>query len=75
MGGLLLANSAAFIEDIPFEAIEKENHNLTFSQVVDQAFHASAMNCFGAVGLYAVVLIFCLIQVFFNVKVSQLNKN
>ena len=71
MGGLLLAKSAAFIEDIP---IEEEEENVTFTEAVDEGFHKSAMNCFGAVGLYGGLLIFCLIQVFFNVRLSQINK-
>jgi len=72
VGGLMLAKSAAFIEDIPMGHSEN-NTTSSFFEEMDEGFKAAASNCFGAVGLYAVCLIFCLVQVFFNVKVANMN--
>ncbi len=75
MGGLMLANSASFIEDIPME--EEHGHNKTdsraFFDAMEKGYKASATNCFGATAMYAGCLVFCLIQVFFNVKVANMN--
>lgn len=62
----MYAESAAFIEDIPIE----ENYT-DYKEMLTKGFNHSAVNCFGAVGLYGGCLIFCLIQVWFNVKLSQ----
>lgn len=72
MGGLMLANSASFIEDIP---MDEHGHNTTeaFYEDMKHGFKTSATNCFGATAMYAGCLVFCLIQVFFNVKVSNMN--
>ena len=70
----MLAKSAAFIEDIPI--IEEHNstdHTMAFNKAIDAGFQTSATNCFGAVGMYVGCLVFCLIQVFFNVKVANIN--
>lgn len=66
----MFAKSAAFIEDIPMV----ENHNETYHDMLNNGFKQSATNCFGAVALYGGCLVFCLIQVFFNVKLSQLKQ-
>lgn len=63
----MYAHSAAFIEDIPHE---KES-NETIGEALEKGFNQAAVNCFGAVALYGGCLIFCLIQVWFNVKLSQ----
>ena len=68
----MLAKSAAFIEDIPMGGGEK-NSTSSFFEEMDEGFKSAATNCFGAVGLYAGCLVFCLIQVFFNVKVANMN--
>jgi ribonuclease kappa len=70
VGGLLSAKSAAFIEDIPIE----EHGEGSFEKAVDKAYEHSAINCYGAAGLYVVILMFCLIQVWFNIKVAAQKK-
>ena len=70
VGGLLSAKSAAFLEDIPMS----EEHNVTFKEALDKGFQQAATNCYGAVGLYVACLIFCGIQVFFNIKAASINK-
>lgn len=70
VGGLLSAKSAAFIEDIPMV----ESHNVTYKEMMDHGFKQAATNCYGAVGLYGACLVFCGIQVFFNIRASALNK-
>ncbi|CAF0760849.1 unnamed protein product [Brachionus calyciflorus] len=71
VGGLLSAKSAAFIEDIPkFE----EEHNTTFKELLDKGYNQAATNCYGAVGLYGACLLFCGVQVFFNIKAASMNK-
>ncbi len=71
----MLANSASFIEDIPME--EEHGHNKTdsraFFDAMEKGYKASATNCFGATAMYAGCLVFCLIQVIFNVKVANMN--
>ena len=66
----MYANSAAFIEDIP----KKEVNTTQYPQMLKDGFNQAAQNCFGAVALYGGCLVFCLIQVFFNVKLSQENQ-
>jgi hypothetical protein len=66
MGGLFYAKSAAFLEDIPLE----ENHDESFGAAIDTAYKKAATNCFGAVGLYAGCLVFCGIQVVFNLRLA-----
>lgn len=70
VGGLLSAKSAAFIEDIPIE----EHGEGSFEKAVDKAYEHSAINCYGAAGMYVVILMFCLIQVWFNIKVAAQKK-
>lgn len=64
----MTAKSAAFIEDIPM--IEGES----YGKELEHGFNAAARNCFGAAGLYVVCLVFCGVQVFFNVRASQLKQ-
>lgn len=70
VGGLLSAKSAAFLEDIPMN----ENSNKTFLEELNHGFSTAATNCYGAVGLYGACLIFCLVQVYFNVKLSSMKQ-
>lgn len=67
VGGLLSAKSAAFLEDIP----EVDDEALKYEERLNKGFDLAATNCYGAVGLYAACLIFCGIQVFFNIKASS----
>ncbi len=71
LGGLLSVKSAAFIEDIP---IKEGGHEEHYRQEINDAYAAAARNCFGATGLYVACLIFCGVQVFFNVRASQLKQ-
>jgi hypothetical protein len=64
MGILLYVQSAAFIDDID---IEDSNGTITEEQL-KESFHASAVNCWGAAGLYVITLIISIIQVVFNFK-------
>jgi hypothetical protein len=68
----MFVKSAAFIEDIPMGDESEHNTTEAFYHAMDEGFKASATNCFGAVGMYVGCLIFCLIQVFFNVKVANM---
>ena len=70
MGGLLSAKSSAFLEDIP----KIEAHNATFKEILDNGFSKAATNCYGAVGLYGACLIFCIIQVYFNIKLASMKQ-
>ena len=70
VGGLMSAKSAAFLEDIPMS----EEGNRTFAEELDHGFATAATNCYGAVGLYGACLIFCIIQVWFNVKVASMKQ-
>ena len=69
LGGLLTVKSAAFIEDIP--KVEAE----TYGEELEKGYQAAARNCFGAVGLYGACLVFCGVQVFFNVRAAQLKQH
>ena len=74
MGGLMYANSASFIEDIhKDEEIDSTNTTL-YTKMLKDGYNHAATNCFGAVALYGGCLIFCLVQVWFNVKLSQQNQ-
>lgn len=68
VGGLLSAKSAAFIEDIP----KVEEHSMSYEEQLNKGFDLAATNCYGAVGLYVGCLIFCGIQVFFNIKAASM---
>jgi ribonuclease kappa len=70
LGGLLTVKSAALIEDIPME----EHGHEDFGHALETGYKSAARNCFGAVGLYAGCLIFCGIQVFFNVRANQIKQ-
>jgi hypothetical protein len=59
------ARSASFLEDIPME----ENAT-NYTHAITEGFNHAATNCYGAVGIYVVVLAFCLIQVWFNLKLA-----
>jgi hypothetical protein len=65
------AKSAAFIEDITISHEEE----IPFNQRVDTGFQHAATNCYGAAGIYVAVLIFCAIQVIFNLKLSATKQN
>ena len=65
MGILLYTQSAAFIDDISVE--ENENGTLT-GEIITEGFHASAINCWGAAGLYVITFVISVIQVVFNFK-------
>ncbi len=67
----MLAQSAAFIEDIP---MEESLIGKNFTEALTHGYTQAATNCFGAVALYGGCLIFCLVQVWFNVKLSEQNQ-
>ncbi len=66
----MTAKSAAFIEDITIS----NDETIDFNQRVDTGFQHAATNCYGAAGIYVGVLIFCAIQVVFNLKLSATTK-
>ncbi len=74
VGGLMYANSASFIEDIPKNEEIDSNNRTEFTKMLTDGYNQAATNCFGAVALYGGCLIFCLIQVWFNVKLSEQNQ-
>jgi len=67
----MLANSAAFIEDIP---MEEGLSGANYTEALHEGYKHAATNCFGAVAMYGGCLVFCLIQVWFNVKLSEQNQ-
>ena len=65
------AQSAAFIEDIKISDDEK----IPFESRLETGFNHAATNCYGAAGIYVLVLIFCAVQVIFNWKVAANKQN
>jgi hypothetical protein len=64
MGVLLYIQSAAFIDDIHVG----EKNGSSYEEEVVEGYHASAINCWGAAGVYVITFVISLIQVIFNFK-------
>ena len=64
------ARSASFLEDIPMS----EGGNKTYTEELYHGFDTAAKNCYGDVGLYGACLLFCIVQVYFNVRVATMKQ-
>ena len=71
-----MSHAAAFIPDLPISD-DLDFSNMTdteYHKIIDQAFSDSATNCFGAMGIYGVLLIYCVFQVWLNVREASMRK-
>jgi len=68
VGVLMSSQSAAFLEDIP--KFPETNSTEALAKALRESYNQGALNCYGAAVLYVACLLFCGVQVFFNMRLN-----